>query len=192
MGQDLNIWERELKLPVEFTPNFNGNTHPHVPYIDNPGAAIIELLANLDIKIVYAERFFLQPTGIADLPPHIDGDNLDLTKLNFVYCSEPTYINWYQLKENRQLPLLTTDVQSKYRLAQKQDCILVHTLKIDSAAPRLINAAILHDITTVTAPRYCFSFTLNRVSTNKVLSWTEAMDAFKEYIVIRRPKNKDI
>ena len=192
MGQDLNIWERELKLPVKFTPNIDDNTHPHAPYIDNPGTAIIELLTRLDIKLAYGERFFLQPTGMDSLPPHIDGDNEDITKLNFIYCSEPSYINWYQLKENRQLPLLTTSVKSKYQLAQKQDCILVHTLKIDSAAPRLINAAILHDITTVTAPRYCFSFTLDRLSTNKRLSWTEAMDAFKEYIVVRRPKNKDI
>jgi hypothetical protein len=183
MGQDLNIWERELRLPVEFTPNIDDNLHYHVSYIDSPGTAIIELLAELDIKIDHAERFFLHPRARASLPPHIDGDNEDLTKLNFIYSSKPSLMNWYQLKEGKRLPLLITDVQSKYRLADPEDCILVHTLKVNSAAPRLINAALLHDIAAVTAPRYCFSFALNRLSTNKRLSWAEAMEAFKEFVV---------
>lgn len=183
MGQDLNIYEHGLNLPVVFTPVFDTDTHFHIPYTKQPGIELIEFLAELDVEIFHAERFFLHPDYMSSIIPHIDGDGgPDLTKLNYVYSAAPFTINWYNLKPGKTLPLYITDVGSEYRAADFDICDLVHDLTIETPSPRLINAAVLHGVDTVSAPVYCFSFALGRASTKKHLSWAEAKESFKEYL----------
>lgn len=183
MGQDLNIYEHELGLPVSFAPVFDNDVYFHRPYTDQPSLELTNLLASLGMEIGHAERFFLHPDYLTKIIPHIDGDGgPDLTKLNFVYSADPFTINWYELKPGRILPLLITDVGSEYRSAQPDDCNLIHSLTVETAEPRLINAAILHGVAQVTAPAYCFSFALVDAKNKKPLSWQQAKESFKGYL----------
>ena len=182
MGQD-NIWERELRFPVDFVPVYDTDPSFHRPYTGLLNTEVEEFLHGLDVEVLHYERFFLSPETIPKLELHIDGFDEVLTKLNFVYCAAPSYVKWYEQIEDRPLPIKYTDVRSMYRAPDPDNCKLVHTLEITSAAPRLLNTALIHEVLSVSVPRYCFSFALGRRSTKAKLTWDTALDIFKDYIV---------
>ncbi len=183
-----NIFERELILPFTFQPVFDRSLNkPHAKFkLTEKNQDFINWLQEKDIAITHGERFYLHPIRANHLPIHVDvflpNQSDDIVKINFVYCDVDTYMNWYELKEDVELEVIPTSVDSYYKVIDREEAKLVHTVKTDR--PRLINAGIPHDIyPPVSMPRYSFSFILIKKSTGVKISWNEALEIFKENIV---------
>jgi len=186
-----NIFERELKLPFTFVPDFGDKSAAHNFYEPkNRNMKFINWLAERDVGIAHSERFLLSPDSnvskMACLPIHIDvvlpEQSDHIVKINFIYSKEPSYMNWYKLKPGTPLNPDPTPVNSAYIPISRENAELIYTVKTDR--PRLVNAGIPHDIyPPVTAERYSFSFILKRISTQQKLSWDEAIDIFSDCIV---------
>ena len=186
-----NIFERELKLPFNFVPDFGDKSAAHNFYDPkNRNTKFIEWLATKDVEIAHSERFLLTPDAgpnkMSCLPIHIDvvlhEQSDHIVKINFVYSKEPSYMNWYKLKPGTALNAEPTPVNSAYIKIDRDNAELIYTVKTDR--PRLVNAGIPHDIyPPVTADRYSFSFILKRITTQQKLSWTEAVEIFSDCIV---------
>lgn len=188
MYDDKNIFERELKLPFEFKPEFDRRLNkPHLNFtLKTENQEFIDWLNSKDIAITHGERFYLTPIRNTYLPIHVDvflpEQSDDIVKINFVYCEKDTYINWYKLKEGVELETIPTSVNSFYKVVDRNDADLVYTVKTDR--PRLINAGIPHDVyPPVTAHRYSFSFILIKKSTGIKLSWNQALEILSDCIV---------
>lgn len=181
-----NNFERKLKLPVEFIPVFDDNPAPHMPYsLDLINNEFKNWLDSKDMAVAHSERFFLEPTKAASLPIHIDvflpEQSDHIVKINFVYCHKMTHMNWYELTDNIELTTIPTSVNSYYKLVDKKNAKLIHSVQTDR--PRLVNAAIPHDVyPPVTAPRFSFCFILKRKSSQQKISWKEALEIFEDCI----------
>lgn len=181
-----NNFERKLKLPVEFIPVFDKNPAPHIPYpIDLINVEFKEWLDSKDIEVAHSERFFLEPTKASALPVHIDvflpEQSDHIVKINFVYCRRITHMNWYELIDDQELVTIPTSVNSHYKLVDRKNVKLIHSIQTN--VPRLVNAAIPHDVyPSVTAPRFSFCFILKKKSSQQKISWSEALEIFKDCI----------
>jgi len=187
-----NEFHYRLELPFKFNLSdfliSYDDQHPqHNSYdINNINQDFRNWLSNLNVKIEIAEQFILDPKRTSKWVVHIDGVppyNSNHVKMNFVFCEEPHYMNWYELKDNCKTNIESTDIGTEYCWAEKDDCNLLYSAKIGT--PSLVNVSLLHNVSEVTALRYCYSLTLRKLNnnSNERLSWKEAPEIFKNYIV---------
>lgn len=180
---DMNRYHQKLNIPVMFYPQFPSNPITAVlPYNKSQiNQELIDWLSIMSVGIKHCEVFYLSPDSQSNHVIHLDGQHFDNhAKLNFAYCDTTAVMNWFTLKEDVVLETKVTPIGTKYIEALEDQCILVHQAII--GRPSLINAGQLHSVSTVVSPRYCFSFVLSDINTNKYLIWDNAVEIFKDYI----------
>jgi hypothetical protein len=178
-----NQYHYSLKLPVGFDPIYQPpNEFQHNPYpIELLPKEYIDWFANLNIKIIGGEQFFLDPNARRTYYIHIDNPaNQNHVKINYVFCDKDYHMNWYALKPNCESTTAITKIGTTYKWAKTEDCELLHSAIIGQ--PSLINASILHTVEPVDTIRYCFSFTLANML-NENISWQQAVELFNPYLV---------
>lgn len=179
-----NPYHYHLILPVEFSTDFvDTDKLGHNAFdVNLINANFRRWLADHDLFVAgYCEKFILGPNRVSSLPIHIDNpDSLDHVKLNYVFCELPHETIWYQLKPGKELKFAKTFIGTNYAWADVNDCTPVYKASIGT--PSLFNAAILHGVPIVSVERITYSMTLARISTDKLLSWSDAEEIFKNYI----------
>jgi len=179
----MNRYHHRLNIPVTFQPEFPKNTNAAVlPYTKNQiNKELINWLLNISVGIKHCEVFYLSPDSQSNHVIHLDGESFDdHVKLNFAYCETEELMNWFIPKENAILISKKTPIDTTYIETNEDQCILVHQAIIGQ--PSLVNVGQLHNISDVKSPRYCFSFVLSKLETNKRLTWDDAVEIFKDYI----------
>lgn len=181
----VNQYHYRLNLPIAFEPVYlEPNPSQHNIYsIDLIPKDFKDFLAGLKINIMFGEQFLLDPNKRATYYAHIDDPTaIDHVKMNYVYCDDPHTMNWYRLKDGKQSTLATTTIGTSYSWAEKHDCDIVYSASVGT--PSIVNVTVLHDVSPVTAIRYCFSLTLSHLDNpSKKLTWAEAEVLLKDYIV---------
>ena len=180
-----NIYHHRLDIPVKFVPVFPENATIISNYdIRLINKELVDWLQSLNVVAVAAEIFHQIPdSDQTSTPIHVDAGGFDdRVKLNFVYTdyADPScnMMNWYVCKDPSKLKPFTTSIGSGATLVNEEDCELVYSAQL--GMPSLINAGILHGVSTVTSERYCFSLTLTE--SKQFLKWDRAVVIFKDYI----------
>jgi len=179
----MNNFYRPLEIPVPLLKkNINEICIPRERHTRLDRSDISDLyysfMENLGIKLVHAELIFSLPNRYYDI--HQDNSNKpDLPKINFVYEGIGSKMNWYKIKEGREGKVTYTDLNTKYTIYQPNDVDLIFSQEIKS--PVLIQAGVPHNVFTPTY-RWAVS-TVYTTKNDKVLSWNEMCNIFKDYIL---------
>jgi hypothetical protein len=186
-----------VNLPVPFIPyememplDAQGNPAPEVP-IDKEllklsSRDFINWLNSLDIIIGDSGRIFNSPPH-KQYKLHIDGLNLigELTKLNFVFNSTDTIMKWYELLPGKTGKPFKNTLGIPVMYYDPNDCKILKSAPVNSNC--LISGSIIHDLTNGSNNgqyRTCYSIALIKKSTGKRLTWNEAVEIFKPYLIV--------
>jgi hypothetical protein len=180
----MNTYHHYLKIPVTFTPVFPDGRQVIAAYDKTLiSSELLNWLGSLNIGIGGAEVFHLRPYDadhLDHLPIHTDSSNFDNhVKMNFVYSDTRSTMNWFEYKNADLLENFTTPIGTGYITTPRDNCELVYSAEVGQ--PSLVNTGMLHDISPVAGPRWCFSFPLWQHEQR--LTWDRAVDIFKDYIV---------
>lgn len=183
-----NIYHGLLNIPITFNPIFPKEPPRYItPYnISLNEKELVSWLASLNLKIKKVLLFYMDPERVDVGTPHVDSNEPydNQVKINFVYSTHPSIMRWYQPKEGVDLRIYKeqTMLANPYLGANADDLEVVHTAQIGT--PSLVNVGQWHDISHVTAPRYCFSCILAHSDQYKTLYWDEAVVIFKNYLTL--------
>ena len=180
-----NQYHHRLNLPVEFVPqplDMSDGYHKIYP-VDRVNKNLLEFFNSLGCDIGHGEQFLLQPNGMADYHIiHIDNDDdLPLVKINYVYCDTPHVMNWYELREGAKLKKAQSSANTNYFTCDPHDVEKVFSATVGQ--PSLVNVKKLHDVSTVSSPRTCYSLVVVENETLRRLTWEEAEFIFSDYIL---------
>jgi hypothetical protein len=183
-------YEFKIKLPVEFIP-YNLNNLPTAKgeytlekNLINPG--FTNFLESLNLSIDYVKYFYSVPHQ--RYAPHTDikaadrGIITNLVKLNFVSGGAGSEMIWYSLKSGKS--------HYHYNNTQNVLCVgyrdedLIEEHRASIGWPSLIDAQTIHTLQNADEDRKCWSFTLQNKTTKKRISWDDAIEIFKDYIVV--------
>lgn len=181
----MNNYHYYLKLPVEFKPDpvDMSSTHHALYPLDRLNKEFREWFWQFDLDVGHGEQFLLAP-GRQDFHIiHTDDFGVDpIVKLNYVYCDTPHLMNWYELNPGVELTKAYSPAGTPYGTCTVDECQKVYS--IQCGQPSLVNVMELHDVTKVSSPRTCYSLVLiHRRRPPNRLSWQEAVEKFKDYIV---------
>lgn len=140
---------------------------------------VVELLDDSGICVLHTEIFYTPPFAV--LPIHVDGPVLsNRAKLNFVYDSPTSTMNWYRVKAGCEIPMLTTPIGTRYLKPNQEDCMMVAATRIRT--PTLVNVGVPHSvINQVPTGRWCLSIVLGRHGTTDAIEWDEASSNLAKY-----------
>lgn len=179
-----NPYHYYLNLPIKFNPNpvdMQGGHHRLYP-LDRLEKEFADWFIQHGVRIGHGEQFELSPTGVRKHIIHTDdfGD-ADIVKLNYVYCDTPHSMNWFELKDGVELTKAFSPAGTPYGACEPEDCKLVHSAQVGQ--PSLVNVMKLHDVSNVSSTRICYSFVLIHSHKRDKLTWDEAYEVFKDFIV---------
>ncbi len=116
---------------------------------------------------------------------HIDGNtHMNCVKLNIVFNSYNTVMNWYKPKNGYQGYMGTNNLNRPVLYWDREHCDLVHTATVDTVC--LINGGEIHDLVNTDNQgqnRHCYSFSLTHPGTRTRVTWAEALELFKDSII---------
>ena len=179
----------KLNLPVEFIP-YNINNLPKVKgeYILEKNLInqeFTDFLESLKLSIDYGRYFYSIPH--LRYIPHIDntvaqqGLISDNVKINFVAGGAGSEMIWYSLKPGKSHYHYTNTQGNLCFGYRDEDLIEEHRASI--GWPSLIDADSIHTLQNADEDRKCWSFTLKSTITKKRISWDDAIEIFKDYII---------
>jgi hypothetical protein len=187
-----NKYHHYLNLPFKLLPPLPmGDNHQYPQQLTITDYSLIDpkltdWLKNLGLEIFFAEVFYIHPEtkGHSEDVVHLDGMSFnDHIKINFVYTDTFSLMNWYKIKDESKFIVEHPEGNTSHYVAQKEDCDLLYSAQITHSPASLVNAGVLHNITNVNSPRYCFSFIPGKIGTENFIFWPEAIKIFKDYII---------
>lgn len=143
---------------------------------------LIDFLKDYQIEVPRAEAFYTLPGK--KIPIHVDTDVIgNHCKLNFVYGSSGSLMQWWELKnKNMQPTYQLTPIGTKYLMFDFDDCDLVWESQV--GCPSLVNAGQPHSVVNCTdQPRITLSLVLYDSRTQQRLEWVDAVEIFKDCIL---------
>jgi hypothetical protein len=140
---------------------------------------LVKFLSAVDVYITHGEIFYTPPYG--KLPIHVDLHEFSNNcKLNFIFGAAGSKMIWWDKKPNVDLSFFYTPIGTKYIMFEEDDCIPIHSARINQ--PSLVNIGIPHSIdNTTNEGRWCMSYTLRKIKDNNDLQWDDACILFDEY-----------
>ena len=181
-------YEFKLNLPVEFIPEvFDDLTKYHELNLNTNliNQEFKDFLTSLNLSIDYAKHFCAIPYQKYILHRDVLDDQYgiitDNVKLNFVTGGAGSKMIWYELKPGIE-PTFRKNYQGRLVPSYNKDQLIeVHRATI--GWPSLLDAYAIHSLENSSETRQCWSFTLNSTITKDRISWDEAIEIFKDYLV---------
>ena len=176
-----NRYHYKLQVPIEFVPmQLDFTTSSHQRYdVSNVNKELRDFLNTLGVEIFGVEVFSRNAKDVSGI--HIDGSSVsNFTKINYVYGDG--IMNWFDLKQDKELIIGKTVNNTPYLLAKNEDCEKVWSAKIDQSGS-LVNVGGLHSVSDITTPRICYCLMLEDMSTKHALQWDRAIELFKGYYI---------
>lgn len=182
-----NRFCRHLSLPITLDTTelksiqfgYSDIENYNVFNIDVDKSVVEFLKKEFSIDVTHAEVFYTPP--FSNLPIHIDVDGSEIVKMNWVYGAENSKMVWYDLIDESQRKVMTTNIGTPYVLFDEENCVKIHSDSIDR--PSLINAAIPHGITNDTNEgRWAVSYVLLDYVSQEKVTWVDASNRFKNFL----------
>lgn len=139
--------------------------------------ALLDLLASHNVYLHHAESFFRDPFHTQ--PIHIDTAPGDYAKLNYVYSTGSSVMNWYCVKPNVKINTKITTIGTKYVGLDLSEVQLIESHAI--GFPSLVQVGIPHNVVNGSAERLCVSLVLADKSGFK-LTMAESIRRLNTYI----------
>jgi hypothetical protein len=162
-GYNVNSWEKTRRVQLLVSTHINPE--------------IISMLGSVGIKIMLAELFYSPPNFVSFI--HADTYANDIAKINWVFCSSVSYMNWYH-------PLVKKESikpGSHAFIPYKPDEVeLIESCCITS--PSLIQAAVPHNITNGEKDRWAVSLMLADSITSQQISITDSFNRLQSIKVV--------
>ena len=181
----MNTCHFNIKLPI-----------PFIPY-----SKVFDTFKEIPLKKILVNREFIHWLALAGLtfnqgrffnsPPniiydlHVDGkQETDCVKLNLVFDSTDTKMNWYEPFLGYAGTLQNNTVGEPILYFDKNKCNVLHTAPVNTHC--IINGNIVHDL--VNGPnngqsRKCYSLILINFKTHRRLKWEEAVEILNPYLI---------
>lgn len=142
----------------------------------------IDWLNNLGLSFFNARFFNSLP--YQKYPLHIDGKaDLECTKLNIVFDSYDSVMNWYQPLDGYLGNYHKNNVGEYIPVFEKHKCRIVHSARVDTTC--IMQGHIIHDLQNQYNNgkcRKCYTFFLLDSKTQNRLTWDRALDVFQNYL----------
>lgn len=140
-------------------------------------------LANLGLSFFNARFFNSLP--YQKYPLHIDGRaDLECTKLNIVLDSYESEMNWYEPLDGYFGKQQKNTVGEYIPFFEKDKCKVVHNAQVDTSC--IMQGHIIHDLQNKYNRgkcRKCYTFFLTDSKSHNRLSWQEALEIFRDYLI---------
>ena len=174
-----------VKLPIPFIPYSKGfDEFKELPLKKNlVNKEFIHWLASIGLTFNQGRLFNSLPNMIYDL--HVDGNREnDCIKLNLVFDSTDTVMNWYEPFPGYSGTQYNNTVGEPILYFDKNKCNVLHTAPTNTHC--ILDGNIVHDL--ANGPnngqsRKCYSLILINCKTNKRLTWEEAVEIFGPYLI---------
>jgi hypothetical protein len=139
------------------------------------------LLDSINLKITWAELFYLGPSSIKDFAIHTDNAGGDYVKLNWVFGGENSKMQWYTVKEGVVKVPNKTAIGSVYLAYNSNELDLVHQQSVKQ--PSIVQVGIPHNLYNPETDAFCLSIVLRDKTTDIRLTMQQALQLFKNYII---------
>jgi len=184
----MRSYELKLKLPVEFISYDLGefSSFRELKLDKNSiNQEFKDFLASLNLYIDYAKYFYSTPhqryMNHRDIMDNQYGKITHNVKINFVTGGVGSEMIWYKLKPGKDVVFKMNYQNQPVCAYNDEDLIEVHRATIGS--PSLLDAYEIHTLQNANEARKCWSITLNSTITNQRISWDEAVEIFKDYLI---------
>lgn len=192
-AQNLNTYCHHLDLGFSIDPSlvsryfdkFKGSTANGSVPIDKQD--IPETFLRIVDKCGYAVSglcFYMAPNKARVI--HTDTDaNSNMAKINFCFDRHgDSEMVWYDfVGDSTQVTLRESVIGNRYNVYDLAGCVEVWKDQIRS--PSLINAGVPHNVFNHSnQPRLSFSYTLLHKQTNQRVEWCDAVQQFKQYLLL--------
>lgn len=112
----------------------------------------------------------------------IQKKHTDCVKINIIFNSVNSKMIWYRLKENES-PLISKNTVGE-KLYVYPDNIIDQIYEAETDGPAiLINGMEIHTLHNGNSHRLCLSMPLFNVNSGKRITWNEAEEIFKDYLI---------
>jgi hypothetical protein len=140
---------------------------------------LVELLAERNIKIGWAEMFIKHPHMTVNEQIHIDEFRGDFVKLNWVWGGTGSTMRWFQeLDPAKKLTPSSNQINSPYLGFSINDVVLEHEEAL--SGPCIIQVGVPHNVVMGTDMRWALSFVLlditGNTSARRRLSMSRALE----------------
>jgi hypothetical protein len=162
----------------------------------HPDPALIKFLKQFNLTCNQARIFYTPPRGklrvhadsghkITGAEDFVDVANNQYThtvKINWVFGAESSTMSWWKPLDASGIgELLTTTVGSPYISFDENKCTKIWSEHITE--PCLLNVGQPHSVENNTFEgRWCMSFAISDIDSQKVLTWEDACERLKNYI----------
>jgi hypothetical protein len=142
-------------------------------------------LETFDLKILpWGTRFFSSPPNMK-YNLHVDYKDGPVTKINIIFNSTDTVMNWYKLLPGKSSTVYRNQLNQPINGYNIDDCQKVYTAQINNHC--LINGNEIHDL--INGPnngknRHCYSIVLGYKKTNERLPWNRSIEIFRDYLIL--------
>jgi|TARA_B100000035_G_C20858613_1_gene490840 hypothetical protein len=198
-----NHYHRYLDLPFEIEKpdifNSEQKTVMQKALPNHYDQNMVDFLAKFGMKLLMIECFFTPPNG-GKVPIHTDfwWWETDFVKINKTWGPEDGKIIWYKASKTTPITVKpgknTSDVEPGESVVYQTDDVTILTAsqkdctplyEANTNKPSLVNTGILHGtLNPSNEPRWTICFQpVWDIETEAYVTWHEAMDIFKDYIV---------
>lgn len=162
-GYNVESWEKTRRVQLLVSTHINPD--------------IISILSSVSIKIMLAELFYSPPNFVSGI--HSDTYANDISKINWVFCSSDSYMNWH-----RQLVAKGSIRPGSHAfIPYKPDEVeLIESGCI--ASPSLIQAAVPHNVVNGDKDRWAVSLMLADSLTGLQLAFCETISRLRTIKVV--------
>jgi hypothetical protein len=143
---------------------------------------MVHVLDQVGLAIEHAELFYTPPGK--SLPIHVDGMIIKpMAKINWVYGETGSRMRWWKPRDSTQIiEHKKTPIGTNYIGLDESEAEEVFSAEIQKTA--LVEAGTYHSVTNPThAPRWCFSFILCSAADHQRVTWTQAREMLKQFVV---------
>lgn len=182
----MNQFHYNLSIPQVFVPHafLDQNRFQEIILThDLINPEFHEWLESFNLKVIpQGTRFFSSPP-YEKYKLHVDYKDEPVTKINMIFNSTDTVMNWYRLLPGKSPIPYRNQLNQIVNGYNHEDCQKVYTTQVNNHC--LLNGQELHDLVNGSnngRNRHCYSMVLGYKNVSKRLPWDQAVEIFQDYL----------
>lgn len=175
----------EFNMPCivsDFDPTIYKKRHHHSLDTNNFTPEFLELIDSLNLKITWAEIFYVRPSSIKDYRVHTDSTGGDYIKMNWIFGGRGSKMQWFDIKSGVVKQPVKTVIDSFYFSYNSEEVSLAHGQPV--RFPSIVQVGVPHNIYNPVEDRYCVSIMFRDKTTDDRITMEEAIQRFSKYIIL--------
>jgi hypothetical protein len=174
---DLNFNFPCIKESFDFN-QYKGTPQSSISF-DNFEDKFVKLLAELGLKITWAEIFHAMPRSSSVWAIHTDNTGGDYVKMNWIFGGKNSLMQWFDVKPNIVKEPVKTPINSLYVSYRSDEVSLAHQQSVKF--PSIVQVGVPHNVYNTEEDRFCVSVMLRDKDNNR-MTMERAQHLFSNYI----------